>query len=98
VNIVKVGSDVKDDGLALKFAHAPYYVPHEVNSQDESTHQFEITKVIQDDLLIDIATISQTNSIMMSIDAGAHLVNERQADALISRWVSGVEKVLGVSG
>jgi len=75
---------------------APYYVPDEVKSQDESSHQFEITKVIQDDLLIDIATMSQTDSIMMSIDAGAHLMNESQADALISRWVSGVEKVLGV--
>jgi hypothetical protein len=72
-------------------------VPDEVISQDESTHQFEITKLIQDDLFIDIATLSQSDSVMMSIDAGAHLMNEGQADALISRWASDVEKVLGMA-
>lgn len=68
-----------------------------MNLRDESTYQFEITKLIQDDLFVDIASINQSDSIMMSIDAGAHLLKEAQADALISRWASEVEKVLGMS-
>lgn len=69
-----------------------------MNLQDESAHQFEITKLIQDDLFIDIATISQSDNIMMSIDAGAHLLDEGQADVLISRWATDVEKAFEVSG
>jgi len=43
------------------------------------------------------ATIGKTNNIMMSIDSAAHMVDESQADELMSCWAREVKMALGIS-
>jgi len=46
--------------------------------------------------MIDIATIPERNTVMMSIDAAASFLGEDQADSLISQWAMCVKETLGL--
>lgn len=51
----------------------------------------------QDDLALDIATIESKDTILMSIDAGAHIINVDQAKMLVEEWAQAVLVALGIS-
>lgn len=63
---------------------------------DVCTSEWAITKLMKDDIMIDIATLTRTNSVMMSIDAAPHMMDKKQADVLMRRWGNSVEECLGV--
>jgi len=46
--------------------------------------------------MFDIATLSETDRILISIDAAAYMMDEGQANALILRWSHEVKKTLGL--
>lgn len=74
---------------------APYIVPNNV-ILEKTPINLPITQLIKDDIMIDIATIGKTDSVMMSIDSAAHMMDASQADELMSRWASEVTMALGI--
>lgn len=46
--------------------------------------------------MIDIATIGETDNVMMSIDSAAHMMDASQADELMSCWAKEVTMALGI--
>ncbi|KAF9483747.1 peptide synthetase [Pholiota conissans] len=98
VNIIKIAPNVNSSDQILKPAIAPYYVPDKVSGVERLLGtKLRITELIKDDLFVDIATIGHTDSIMMSIDAAAYLMDEAQADSLMSRWSVDVRGALGIA-
>jgi len=74
---------------------APYIVPNNAILEETSIN-LPITQLIKDDIMIDIATIDKTDSVMMSIDSAAHMMDASQADELMSRWAREVTMALGI--
>lgn len=52
--------------------------------------------ILKDDLFVDFATIESTDTVMMSIDSVAYLMDNAQADDLMLRWSGDVQRTLGV--
>ncbi|KJA27343.1 hypothetical protein HYPSUDRAFT_63026 [Hypholoma sublateritium FD-334 SS-4] len=97
INIIKIGPDVSSNNLFLRPANAPYFVPAETIGSDNFTSVcLDIAHVIRDDLFIDFATLDKTDTVMMSIDSAAYLMDEDHADDLMLRWSEGVRRILGV--
>ncbi|CAA7271648.1 unnamed protein product [Cyclocybe aegerita] len=95
VNIIKVAPDVSARDTIMKPAAAPYFVPDSVvHHTDDTVGNLPVTQLIKDDIFVDIAVIDKTDGVLMSIDAAAYMLDEKQADMLISRWVQEVEKIL----
>ncbi|KIM49051.1 hypothetical protein M413DRAFT_438219 [Hebeloma cylindrosporum] len=94
VNVIKVAPALPIPDAILEPVHAPYIVPNDVILEETSIN-LPITPLIKDDIMIDIAMISKTDSVMMSIDSAAHMMDERQADELMSRWEKEVKMTLG---
>lgn len=46
--------------------------------------------------MIDIATIGKTDSVMISIDSAAHMMDASQADEIMARWAREVTMALGI--
>jgi len=83
--------------LFAKSAQAPYFVPSHVTMEQETNlGKLAISEVFKDDIMFDIATLSETDRILISIDAAAYMMDEGQADALILRWSHEVKKTLGL--
>ncbi|KAF9564589.1 peptide synthetase [Agrocybe pediades] len=97
VNIIKVASsDAGRDTLFGTF-DAPYFVPDEVSSQNGSRFDdLAIARLINDDLMVDIASIPEKNTVMMSLDAAASFLTKEQADSLMSLWATCVQETLGL--
>lgn len=64
--------------------------------EDACASELAITKIMNDDIMIDIATLTRTNSVMMSIDAAPYMLDEKQVDVLMRRWGNSVEECLGI--
>ncbi|KDR81669.1 hypothetical protein GALMADRAFT_59971 [Galerina marginata CBS 339.88] len=96
INIVKVAIDASFSDPLLQPIDAPYFVPDQVDFDRSSMDKLAITQLIQDDLMIDIAVIDRSDSVMMSIDASASMMDEIQADSLICRWADSVQAALGL--
>jgi len=64
--------------------------------QETNLGKLAITENFKDDIMFDIATLSETDRILISIDAAAYMMDEGQIDALILRWSHEVKKALGL--
>lgn len=83
--------------LSDNIHQAPYFVPAEtIGSDSFASACLDIAHVIKDDLFIDFATLDKTDTVMMSIDSAAYLMDEDHADDLMLRWSEGVRRILGV--
>ncbi|KAJ3517178.1 hypothetical protein NLJ89_g674 [Agrocybe chaxingu] len=95
VNIIKVAPDVSTRDMIMQPAVAPYFIPDsDVHYTNDSVGNLPVTQLIKDDIFVDIAVLDKTDSVLMSIDAAAYILDEKQADMLISRWVQEIEKIL----
>jgi len=95
INIIKVAPDVSDDNLILRPVNTPYFVPAQIIGSDSFTSaSLDIAHVIKDDLFIDFATLEKTDTVMMSIDSAAYLMDEVHADDLMLRWSEDVQRIL----
>lgn len=49
---------------------------------------------LQDDVMVDIVTIPNSNTIAMSIEANSEFMNEKEAQAAVAEWAALVEACL----
>ncbi|KAH9484356.1 NRPS [Psilocybe cubensis] len=97
VNIVKVAPDTDAQDPIIEPVYAPYFVPETVTMEDDIYGiEWDITKLMNDDIMVDISTLTRMDSVMMSIDAAPHMMDATQADALMRRWANSVEGCLGI--
>ncbi|KAF8163357.1 peptide synthetase [Crassisporium funariophilum] len=95
VNIIKVAPDVGTQDTVLEPVNIPYFVPDYVAPEQKPTvGDLKISKLIKDDLFIDIAVIEEKDSVLMSLDAAAFMMDVDQADDIIRRWVKEVRQAL----
>lgn len=80
------------------FHQVPHFVPAEtIGSDNFASADLDIARIMKDDLFIDFAILDKTDSVMMSIDSAAYLMDEDHADDLMLRWSKGVQCILGLA-
>ncbi|TFK42523.1 peptide synthetase [Crucibulum laeve] len=97
VNIVRVAPDLRGQESLLELIEVPYLVPDVPPAEiDTVIDRLPMTGLIQDDLFIDIATLPKKDTVLMSIDAAAHLIGVAQAEEIIRRWGDTVKDTLSL--
>ena len=51
---------------------------------------------MKDDLFVDIATVKESDSILISLDASASLIDDTHAEILVQKWSKEVQDILGL--
>ncbi|KAF9464762.1 peptide synthetase [Collybia nuda] len=97
VNIVRIAPDVTSLEGQLEQVELPYFIPGAIPPESDATlDRLPVTDLIQNDLIIDIATLPNENSVLMSFDAAAHIMDVRKAKELVDEWACAVVKALGI--
>ncbi|KAG6917971.1 NRPS [Tephrocybe rancida] len=97
VNIVRVAPDVTTTAGLMSQVELPYYIPSSVPKELSPTiDRLATTDLIQNDLVVDFAVLHEHNTIMMSIDAGAHIMDDMQARNIVNQWTSAVRDTLDI--
>ncbi len=55
-----------------------------------------VTDLIRDDVMIDIVTVEVQDTVLMSVDASASMMDQEQAKEVIQRWAILVKGALGL--
>ncbi|KAF9493084.1 hypothetical protein BDN71DRAFT_1591331 [Pleurotus eryngii] len=97
VNIVKVAPDVTKDNPLVEPVHIPYWVPDALHRSDRGDiPRLAVTDLIRDDVMIDIVTVETQDTVLMSVDASASMMDQEQAKEVIQRWAILVKGALGL--
>ncbi|KAL4259866.1 Non-ribosomal peptide synthetase [Pleurotus pulmonarius] len=97
VNIVKVAPDVTKDNPLVEPVHIPYWVPDALHRNDRGEMpRLAVTDLIRDDVMIDIVTVEVQDTVLMSVDASASMMDQEQAKEVIQRWAILVKGALGL--
>ncbi|KAG6866968.1 NRPS [Blastosporella zonata] len=98
VNIIRVAPEAITTARLMDPVEMPHSVPFAVPKESSPTiDRLAITDLIQNDLIVDFAVLPEYNTILMSIDAAAHMMDENQARNVVEQWASTVRDTLGIS-
>ncbi|KAG5645251.1 NRPS protein [Asterophora parasitica] len=62
----------------------------------ENAVQITTNEVVQNDLILDFAVLPEDDTILMSIDAGAHIMDEIKAIEVVEQWARAVREALSI--
>ncbi|KAH9854247.1 hypothetical protein C2E23DRAFT_820117 [Lenzites betulinus] len=97
VNIIKVAPDVARDGTPLLAPiDVPYYIPQTPSEAAAAMEKMRITEHVQDDVMIDIALLEKTDTVAMSIESMATVLDSRTAKSLVEEWAVLVKSCLAI--
>ncbi|EGN93241.1 hypothetical protein SERLA73DRAFT_172154 [Serpula lacrymans var. lacrymans S7.3] len=94
VNIIKIAPDANDsrDRNIIEPLSVPYFVPDVLTcAEDTFVHELPVTKLVQDDVMIDILTDKEHDTILMSVECAADTMSMTQAKELVEQWSRMVE-------
>ncbi|KAG6874203.1 hypothetical protein C0995_003749 [Termitomyces sp. Mi166 len=98
INIIGIASEATREVGFMKPVEIPYYVPPVVPGEFTPTiDRLATTDLIQNDLMVDFAVLPENDTIMMSIDAGVHMLDDVLARKLVERWANAVRDALTIS-
>ncbi|KAG6898366.1 NRPS [Termitomyces sp. T32_za158] len=98
VNIIGNAPEMTKEVGIMKPIELPYYVPSAVPEDFNPTiDRLATTDLIQNDLIIDFAVLRENDTIMMSIDAGVHMLDEALARMLVEQWGNTIRETLAIS-
>ncbi|KAH7922105.1 hypothetical protein BV22DRAFT_1037866 [Leucogyrophana mollusca] len=87
VNVVKVAPDVDKADQLLKTVPIPYFLPDAVPTQKVAViDRLPVTELLQDDVMIDIVTDEELDSIAVSVECASNMMSTKQAEVMIDRW------------
>ncbi|KAL0946575.1 hypothetical protein HGRIS_012777 [Hohenbuehelia grisea] len=92
INYIKVGVEVDgqhDRGQLLEPVHTPGYRP---SSAEDPRYG-----VVQDDVVIDVTTLQGSDSVLVSVDASASIMDAEQSQKLLLRLITLVKGTLGLA-
>ncbi|KAH6918511.1 peptide synthetase [Coprinopsis sp. MPI-PUGE-AT-0042] len=96
VNVVKVPTTLQKNGL-FEPLKAPYYVPNiAIPTVTPTLDTLAVSSLAQNDVVVDIAIVEQTDSILMAIEVADSMMTEEQASGIIGEWASVVESALSM--
>ncbi|TFK76388.1 peptide synthetase [Pluteus cervinus] len=95
VNIVKVAPELSNRSIPWDPVKVQYQVSGIIPNEDTSVmDKLKLTELIQDDVMIDIGVDTQNNTLLMSVDCSACIMDEGQAVDLIKKWAVEVRRAL----
>ncbi|KAH7913722.1 hypothetical protein BJ138DRAFT_561170 [Hygrophoropsis aurantiaca] len=87
VNVVKVAPDIDKADQLLKPVLIPYFLPDSVPKETEPVlDRLSVTELLQDDIMIDIVTDEELDTIALSIECASNMMSQKQAEVMIDRW------------
>ena len=77
---------------------APYYIPKiAVPTITSTLDMLAITPLAQNDVVVDIVVVEQSDSILVSVEVVDGMMTEDQARDIIGEWVSIVKSIMSVA-
>ncbi|OBZ75802.1 Nonribosomal peptide synthetase 2 [Grifola frondosa] len=95
VNIVKIAPDVEKSSYSMfEVIDAPYFIPEVPSDACSEIDDLKVTALTQDDVMIDMVILKDSDKAAMSIEASANVMDIEQAKELVSRWATLVKESL----
>ncbi|KAF5380902.1 hypothetical protein D9615_004009 [Tricholomella constricta] len=98
VNVVRIAPEATSGPALMQQVEVPYYIPP---AAPEELHpvveRLATTDLVQNDLILDFAVIPSSDTVLMSVDAAAHIMDSVQAREVVELWANAVRDVLSIS-
>ncbi|RPD66154.1 peptide synthetase [Lentinus tigrinus ALCF2SS1-7] len=98
INIVKIAPELeKSTNVLLEPLGIPYYIPDVPAGATSTIGQMRVTDLLQDDIMVDIAVVQETDKVVMSIEYSQTVLHQRHAKQILEEWAALVKDALGES-
>ncbi|RDX56754.1 peptide synthetase [Lentinus brumalis] len=96
INIVKIAPELEKPNVALlEPLDVPYFIPSVPAGATSAIAKMPVTDLLQDDIMVDIIVMQETDKVVMSIEYSETVLHRRQAKQILEEWAALVKDALG---
>ncbi|KAI0721073.1 peptide synthetase [Cerioporus squamosus] len=96
INIVKIAPELeKPNNALLEPLDVPYFIPNVPAGATSAIGKLRVTDLLQDDIMVDIVVLQETDKVVMSIEYSKAVLEGRHAKQILEEWAALVKDALG---